>query len=105
MFARNITAKLKPNSAAELTRLIENEIVPLLRKQKGFRDEVTLVAQDRSEAVSTSFWDTKEDAEAYNRTGYPEVLKHLTNVVDGIPKVENCEVVNSTFHKIAAKGA
>ena len=105
MFTRHVTTKLKPNSAAELTRIIENEVIPLLRKQKGFCDEVTLVAPDRSEAVSVSFWNTKEDAEAYNRTGYQEVLKHLTNVVEGIPKVENCEVVNSTFHRIAAKGA
>ena len=105
MFTRHVTTKLKPNSAAQLTSVIENEIIPLLRKQKGFRDEVTLVAPDRSETVSISFWDTKEDAEAYNRTGYPEVLKHLTNVVEGTPRVENFEVANSTFHKIAAKGA
>ena len=102
MFNRHITMRLKANSASELTRIIENEIIPLLRKQKGFRDEVTLVAPERSEAIANSFWDTKEDAEAYNRTGYPEVLKALSNVVNGTPRVETFEVSNSTFHKIAA---
>ena len=102
MFNRHITMQLKANSASELTRIIENEIIPLLRKQKGFRDEVTLVAPERSEAIANSFWDTKEDAEAYNRTGYPEVLKALSNVVNGTPRVETFEVSNSTFHKIAA---
>src|SRR5437867_677840 len=97
--------QIKGNSAVELTRIIEKEIIPLLRKQKGFRDAVTLVAPERSQAIAQSFWDTKEDAEAYNRTGYPEVLKHLTNVVEGTPRVANFEVANSTFHKIAAKGA
>ena len=105
MFTRHITMKFKPNSAAEFTRVIENEILPLLRKQKGFRDEITLVAPERSEAIATSFWDTKENAEAYNRTGYQEVLKTLSKVVEGTPKVETFEVANSTFHKIAAKGA
>jgi len=97
--------KLKANSAAEFTRVIENEIIPLLRKQKGFRDEITFVAPEGAEAVANSFWDTKEDAEAYNRAGYQEVLKTLSKVVEGTPKVETFEVANSTFHKIAAKGA
>jgi heme-degrading monooxygenase HmoA len=105
MFTRHVTIKLKANSAAEFTRVIENEIIPLLRKQKGFRDEVTFVVPERSEAVALSFWDTKEDAEAYNRTGYQEVLKTLSKVVEGDPKIETYEVANSTFHKIAAQGA
>jgi len=105
MFTRHVTIKLKANSAAEFTRVIENEILPLLRKQKGFRDEITFVAPERSEAVANSFWDTKEDAEAYNGTGYQEVLKTLSKVVEGTPKVETFEVANSTFHKIAAQGA
>jgi heme-degrading monooxygenase HmoA len=102
MFTRHVTIKLKANSAAEFTRVIENEIIPLLRKQKGFRDEVTFVVPERSEAVALSFWDTKEDAEAYNSTGYQEVLKTLSKVVEGNPKIETYEVANSTFHKIAA---
>jgi heme-degrading monooxygenase HmoA len=105
MFTRHVTIKLKENSAAEFNRVIENEIIPLLRAQKGFRDEVTLVVSERSEAIGLSFWETKEDAEAYNRTGYQEVLKILSKVVEGEPKIETYEVVNSTFHKIAAHGA
>jgi heme-degrading monooxygenase HmoA len=105
MFTRHVTIKLKANSAAEFTRVIENEIIPLLRKQKGFRDEVTFVVPERSEAIALSFWDTKEDAEAYNSTGYQEVLKTLSKVVEGNPKIETYEVANSTFHKIAAHGA
>jgi heme-degrading monooxygenase HmoA len=105
MFARQVTIKLKANSASEFTRIIENEILPLLSKQKGFRDEITFLALERSEAVGNSLWDTKEDAEAYTRTAYPEVLKALSKVVDGTPKVATFEVANSTVHKISAKAA
>ncbi len=105
MFARHVSIKLKANSAPEFNRLIENEILPLLRKQKGFRDEMTLVAPERSLALAISLWDTKGDAEAYNRAGYPEVLKGLSKVVEGTPNVETFEVANSTFHKVAAKTA
>jgi len=44
MYTRNVSLKLKVNSAPEFTRTLENEIIPVLRKQKGFKDEITLVA-------------------------------------------------------------
>ncbi|HLO01153.1 MAG TPA: hypothetical protein VK208_22035 [Pyrinomonadaceae bacterium] len=105
MFARHISIKLKPNSAPEFNGITENEILPLLRKQKGFRDLITFVAPERSQAVAISLWDTKENAEAYNRAGYPEALKGLTKAVEGTPNVETFEVANSTFHKVAARTA
>jgi heme-degrading monooxygenase HmoA len=105
MYTRNVSLKLKANSAPEFTRTLENEVIPMLRKQKGFRDEITLVAAERNEVVALSFWDRKEDAEAYNREKYPEILKILSKLVEGTPRVESFEVANSTSHKIAAKAA
>lgn len=102
MFARNVSMRLKSNSVAEFTRTIDEKIIPLLRKQKGFQDEITFVVPDGTEAVGTSLWDQKENAEAYNRGTYPEVLKVLAKVVEGTPQVRTYEVSNSTFHKIAA---
>lgn len=104
MFTRIVTIKLKANSTQEFTRLNESNIIPLLRKQNGFRDELTFIAPERSEALAISLWDTKENAEAYNRTGYPEVLKTLSSMVDGTPKVETFELSSSTLHKTIAKG-
>jgi heme-degrading monooxygenase HmoA len=105
MYTRNVSMKLKADSAKEFTRMLENEVIPVLRKQKGFKDEITLVAPERNEAVAISFWDKKENAEAYNREKYPEILKSLSKVVDGTPKVATFEVANSTSHQIAAKAA
>ena len=102
MFGRQVTLKLKADSATELTRIINDEIIPILRKQKGFRDETTMVAPERSEAIANSFWDTKEDAEAYNETAYPQVLKSLSNVIEGTPVIKSFEFANSTFNKAAA---
>ena len=101
MFARNVYMHLKPNSIGEFSRTIEKEIIPLLRKQKGFQDEIMFVASSGLEAVGISLWEEKENAEAYNRGTYPEVLKSLAKVVEGTPRVQTYEVSNSTFHKIA----
>ncbi|HEV2382045.1 MAG TPA: hypothetical protein VG206_19925 [Terriglobia bacterium] len=105
MFARNVSMRLKPNSVGEFTRTLENEVIPLLRKQKGFQDEISLVIPNGTEAVAVSFWDQKESAEAYNRGAYAEVQKVLGKVLDGTPQVQTYEVGNSTFHKIAARAA
>ena len=102
MFARSVSIRLKPNSVAEFTRLIEDEALPLLRKQKGFKDEIMLVAPGGTDAVAISLWDQKENADAYNRDAYPALLKTLGKVVEGTPQVHTYEVANSTFHKIAA---
>ncbi len=101
MFARRVSMHLKPNSAAEFTQRLEKEIIPLLRKQKGFQDEITFVAPGGKEAFGISLWENVENAEAYNRGTYPEVTKILARVVEGTPQVETYEVSNSTFHKIA----
>jgi len=105
MFARNVSMRLKPNSVAEFTKTLENEVIPLLRKQKGFQDEITFVVPGGTEAVGVSLWDQKENAEAYDRGTYPQVLNALSKVIDGTPRVQGYEVCNSTFHKIAARVA
>ncbi len=102
MFTRHVIMELKPNAAPEFANVIDSNVLPLLRKQKGFRDLITFVAPDRSEAIAISFWDTKAEAEAYNVIGYPEVLKTLTGIVEGTPRVGTAEVVTSTFQKLAA---
>jgi hypothetical protein len=102
MYARRVSMKLKPNSTVEFTQKLEKEVIPMLRKQGGFRDEITFVAPGGTDAFGVSLWDTKQSAENYSRGGYAEVTKILEKLVDGIPRVETYEVANSTFHKIAA---
>ena len=102
MFARRIYMHLKPNSVAEFTQRLEKDVLPLLRKQKGFQDEITFVGQGGTEAFGISLWDKTENAEAYNRGTYPEVTKILSRVVEGAAQFETYDVANSTFHKIAA---
>src|SRR2546427_3923772 len=103
MFARSVTVRLKPNSVAEFNRTLEKEILPLLQKQKGFRDEISLIDTNGSEVLGISLWDHKEDAEAYNRTTYPEVQRLLVKVSEGTPQVQTYDVGTSTIHKVTAR--
>src|SRR5919201_4564920 len=103
MFARNVTLHLKANKANEFTRTLETDVLPILRKQPGFKDELTFVASDRDEAVAISLWDKRENAETYSRDAYPMVLQKLERLVEGTHQVESFEVTNSTFHDIGAQ--
>ena len=103
MFARSVSFHLKPGRAAEFTRLLDQNIIPVLRKQKGFQDEIVFIAPGEADAVGISVWDRKDDAETYSRGAYPGLLKVLEQVVEGAPQVQTYEVSNSTFHKIAAR--
>jgi heme-degrading monooxygenase HmoA len=101
MFARNVSVHLKSNMLSEYGHVFESQVLPLLRRQKGFRDEISIASSNGLDVTAISLWDNKADAEAYNTSAYPEVVKSFSKVIDGTPQVQTCEVVNSTFHKIA----
>jgi quinol monooxygenase YgiN len=102
MFARNVSFRLKSNTHSDYIRTFENEILPLLRKQVGFKEEITLSNPASQEAVAISLWDSKAHADAYNTNHYPEVLRTFAKMIDGTPKVQTFETVTSTFHNALA---
>ncbi|MFY9559001.1 MAG: hypothetical protein WAQ52_02085 [Terriglobales bacterium] len=99
MFARNVALHLKPNTMTEFKLVFDKEVLPILRKQTGFQDEITFSTPTGMDVIAISLWDTKEHADAYNTAGYPEVLKSLNKVLDGSPKVRVSDVISSTFEK------
>ena len=101
MFARHVMLQLKPNVAKEFPVTFEREILPLLRRRKGFLDELLLITPEKKEVVAISLWETKEYAEAYNRELYPQIEKIVARFIEGIPVVKRFEAEYSTCHKIA----
>ena len=102
MYARSVSIHLKSNMLSEYHHIFDSQVLPLLRKQKGFRDEITFANPGGMDVTAISVWDNKSDAEAYNTSTYPEVLKTFSKVLDRTPSVQTCEVLNSTFHKISS---
>jgi quinol monooxygenase YgiN len=102
MFARIVSVRLKPNSLNQFTETLEKDALPILQKQTGFRDEITMASEDGLHVTAISIWETQEQAEAYNAGAYPDVLKSLEKVLDGVPKVRLTTLANSTLHKPAA---
>ncbi len=105
MFAQCVSIYLEADSLALFSRTINEEVIPLLQKQKGFMDEIVITVPGGTEVVGISLWDRKENLELYSRDIFPQVQKTLANVIEGTPVVQTYEVTSSTFHKIAAQAA
>jgi hypothetical protein len=102
MFARNVSFHVKSNMLGEFTRTFDQNILPLLRKQNGFKDEITFSSPGGVEVTAISLCENKASSDTYNTNTYPEVLKTMARFIEGTPVVQTGEVVNSTFHKISA---
>lgn len=104
MYARCVTMRLKNNTVSDFNRTIENDVLPLLRKQQGFQDEIVLVANNGAEAMAISLWDTKDNAETYHQNTFPEVQRIVSKVIDGTPQVQTYNVPYTTLRKTTARG-
>jgi heme-degrading monooxygenase HmoA len=102
MYARLVTTHVKPGNFELLTRKFEEKVIPTLRKQPGFRDEVSFWDADKGESVAISFWDTEADERKYAKDFYPEILKSLTGLIEETPFVKRFEVANATMYRIHA---
>ena len=98
MYARHVAIRLRPNTLGDFTKTFETNVLPILRRQKGFQDEITFAMPNGVDVVAISLWESKENAEAYNTAGYPEVLKNLEKFLDGSPKLRVSDVISSTLH-------
>ena len=106
MYARHVAVRLKPNTLSDFTKTFETNVLPILRRQKGFQDEITFAMPGGTDVIAISLWDNKENAEAYNTSGYPEVMKSLERFLDGSPKLRVSDVISSTLlHKAAVVAA
>jgi hypothetical protein len=101
MFARHVSIHLKSNMLSDYARTFENDTLPLLRQQKGFKDEITLSNPGSLDVLAISLWDNKANAETYNTNTYPQVLRTFERMIDGAPKVQTFEAATSTFHKLS----
>jgi heme-degrading monooxygenase HmoA len=103
MFTRIVECTVKPEKRDEMQQRLRNEIIPLLQKQAGFVDEVSLASEhDPERVVAISFWKTREDAERYHRETFPRVQEITKPYLKGSMKVETYNVEESTMHRIAA---
>ncbi|TMA24749.1 MAG: hypothetical protein E6J78_19715 [Deltaproteobacteria bacterium] len=99
MFARIVSMQLKPNKSSDFHQLFEKKLLPVLRKQKGFKDEMLFEVAGGPEVMAISIWESREHAEDYARDAYPAVLEDIEGMIEKTPAVKTYLLAYSTFHK------
>ena len=84
--ARSVRFDIATDKNDEFQTLFRNEVLPTLKKQAGFKDELLLVKDQHVLAIS--FWNDMDSARNYESTAYPQLDKKLRPVMSGKPTVE-----------------
>jgi quinol monooxygenase YgiN len=93
MFTRFVECHVKPDKKDELTQKLRNDVLPILQKQPGFVDLIGLVSEkDPERIVSVSFWNSKQDAERYQREHYNRITEMLKPSLKRDPVVDTFNV-------------
>jgi len=106
MFTRVVEIETKAGQGRDLSSAINEKVLPVLKKQPGFVDEIMLVGStDPDRILTLTFWQTEADAERYNREHFLAVSEILKPLYERAPNVTTYNVDTSTTHKIAATKA
>jgi quinol monooxygenase YgiN len=106
MFARVMECQSKADRSDQVGNKLENEVLPILQKQPGFVDFITLSDKTNPERlVCISFWTSQQDTEEYNRQHYDTITDMLKRVLESPLTLETFAVNASTVHRIAVDRA
>ena len=102
MFTRMLQIQTKAGKRTEYSNMIHDKVLPILKKQPGFVDEITLVSTTNPDrGFALSFWANKADAERYHREQYAAVSEIMRPLLETPATVETFTVDIFDTHKIA----
>ena len=84
--ARSVRFDIAADKNEEFKTLFRNEVLPILKKQDGFKDELLLVQDQHVLAISV--WNDMDSARKYESATYPQLDKALRPVMSGKATVE-----------------
>jgi quinol monooxygenase YgiN len=106
MFARHVECTVKPGKKEEFTKTLRDQVLPLLRRQPGFVEEIGLVSDnDPERTIYISLWRSREDAERYQREQFSSIVGKLQPLLKNTPKAETFDVDTATAEKISTRVA
>lgn len=84
--ARSVRFDIATDKNEEFHRIFRNDVLPMMKKQDGFRDELLLV--DDQHVLAISVWNNLDSARKYESSTYPQVDKTLRPVISGTPTID-----------------
>jgi len=86
LYLRLLSLKFQPEKIDEFKKIYIEEIVPNLRAVKGCQFAyLTMSTEKDDEAISLTVWDSKADADTYERSGkFKELLKKMEHTLSDL---------------------
>lgn len=93
MYARITTAQIKPGAVDEALQIWDGQAMAQMTKQKGYKGVQLCTDRSGNKMVTTTYWETREDADKTMNSDYMrQVIGLFTNVFAGPPTQEHYEV-------------
>jgi len=94
MWVRLTFAKIQPDKMDEFRKIYNEEVVPIIKAQKGNVDVFMMESVDEEgEGISLTSWDSKEDGDRYEASGtYGELVNKVRHMFAGPPTLKSYEV-------------
>jgi heme-degrading monooxygenase HmoA len=105
MYMLFIEGELNPGKKDDFLKAWNRQILPLLKKQDGFVDEILLFEEESQHPRGLSFWETKEQAERYRRDVFPQAKNFVHHLMHGRPTIRNFQVAAAETFKITSPKA
>jgi len=84
--ARSVRFDIAADKNEEFHTIFRNDVLPILKKQDGFRNELLLV--DNEHVLAISVWSNLDSARRYESGTFPQIDKALRTVMSGKPTIE-----------------
>ena len=102
MFTRVVEIRTKLGKSRDFSATLNEKVLPILRKQPGFVDEITMISNTEPDRVlALSFWQSEADAERYHSEQFQNVSQILSPHMETPPRVQTYDVDTSTTHHIS----
>jgi heme-degrading monooxygenase HmoA len=102
MFTRVVEIRTKQGKAREFSATLNEKVLPILKNQAGFVDEITLMSNTEPDRVlALSFWNSEQDAQRYHNEQFHTITNILQPLLETQPHVQTFNVDTSTTHHIA----
>jgi quinol monooxygenase YgiN len=94
MWVRIIEMDIQRDKMDELRRIYNEEIVPIVKSQKGNIEIFLMESQDRpGQVMSFTSWEGQEDGDTYERSrAYDKMVNKIKHTFVGVPTLWSYEV-------------
>jgi uncharacterized protein (UPF0371 family) len=103
MYMLLIDGKINAGKKNEFVNAWQSQILPLLKKQNGFVDEILLFENATPQScVGLCLWKTQADGEHYHREVFPKAKDFVQHLLNGAPAIRGFDVEAAETFRIAA---